>query len=91
MRGVVIYAAAVTCLLILTITYIIWADSRRSRQAGEDSAKLQRSREQIISVRAELGRLREVVSRDEKDIAGVIAKLRSIAKEVEILENITAD
>lgn len=79
-----IYSIIVTVLLAITIR----ANNNGSSKARELTTELQRSREQVDSIRTELGKCREILTDNNEGLSSVIKRLREIAKEVEVLENI---
>lgn len=82
-----IYSIIVTVLLAITIR----ANNNRDSKVGELTAELQRNREQVDSVRTELGKCRTILTDNNEGLSSVIQRLREIAKEVEILEDIVND
>lgn len=80
----VIYSIIVTVLLAITLR----ANNNRDTKARELTAELQRSREQVSSIRTELGKCRTILTDNNEGLSSVIKRLREIAKEVEVLENI---
>lgn len=80
----VVYSIVATLLLAISFR----ANRNGSSKARVIAEELQRSREQADSIRTELGVCREILADSDNGLAGVIQRLREIAKEVEVLENI---
>ena len=83
----IIYSIVAT--LLLTVSFR--TNRNRSSKARAIAEELQRSREQVDSIRTELGKCREILADSDNGLSGVIQRLREISKEVEVLENIVSD
>lgn len=83
----VIYSIVATMLLAISFR----TNRNGSSKARAITEELQRSREQVDSVRTELGKCRKILADSDNGLSGVIERLREIAKEVEVLENIVSD
>lgn len=83
----IIYSIVATLLLAVSFR----ANRNRSSKSRAIAEELQRSREKVDSIRTELGKCREILAGNDEGLSSVIKRLREIAKEVEVLENIVSD
>lgn len=84
----IIYSFIVTVALLFSIWIIVRTTRDRSEDFGRTERELQDSRATVSRVRKELGECRRILSEGESGLDGVINRLRAIAKEVAVLEDI---
>lgn len=93
--GIYIYSIIVTIILLLTdiifAVYIVRKNNRRSPDFDTTKRELQESRTTIERVRDELTKCRDILNDNGQGVEGVIERLRRIAEEVEVLENIISN
>lgn len=83
----IIYSFVATVLLAISLR----TNRNGSTKVRDIAAELQRSREQVNSIRTELGKCREIIADNDGGLSSVIERLREIAEEVEVLEDIVGN
>lgn len=90
--GIYIYSFIVTLVLLFTNWIFLFKpfgpDNDRSSDFDRTERELQKSRETIDGIRERLTECRRIFNNNEQGVEGVIERLRRIAEEVKILEDI---
>lgn len=90
--GIYIYSFIVTLVLLFTTWIFLFKpfgpDNGRSSDFDRTERELQKSRETIDGIRERLTECRRIFNNNEQGVEGVIERLRRIAEEVKILEDL---